>query len=141
MAEVTSQQDRMLALLAVATRFPCAPVAGGMRQPQGNINLVLNPHFEEQKDYWNPFGSGFDVAAVGSRTGRDAALSAVMTNTNQDEHSGAMQVFMHVVTTGSSPPTLASGLSNTSPLTGAGLILHHTPRVCAIDVTTGASSS
>ena len=31
MAEVTSQQDRMLALLAVATRFPCA--AGAYTRP------------------------------------------------------------------------------------------------------------
>ena len=93
MAEVTAQQDRMMALLAVATKHPCPPVKGGKRPDQGNINLVNNPHFEANKDYWNPFGKGFEVDAAPSRTGSDAVLSAMMTNKNEDEQSGAMQVI------------------------------------------------
>jgi hypothetical protein len=55
--------------------------------------LVSNPHFEASKDYWNPFGTGFEVEAVPARTGTNAALSAKMTNANEDAVSGAMQVI------------------------------------------------
>ena len=93
MGEVTAQQDRMMALLQVATKHPCALTRGGKRPDQGNINLVNNPHFEASKDYWNPFGKGFEVDAAPSRTGSDAVLSVMMTNKNEDEQSGAMQVI------------------------------------------------
>lgn len=93
MAEVSAQQDRMMTLLAVATKHPCPPVQGGKRAEQSNVNLVNNPHFEASKDYWNPFGKGFEVDSAPSRTGSDAALSAMMTNINEDEQRGAMQVI------------------------------------------------
>ena len=93
MAEVTAQQDRMMALLSVATTHPCPPTRGGKRPDLGEVNLVNNPHFEANKDYWNPFGKGFEVDAAPSRSGSDAVLSAMMRNTNEDEASGAMQVI------------------------------------------------
>lgn len=93
MKDFMSARASMLALLSTAANSPCPPFRGD--RDQDEINLVRNAYFEEESDSWYGYGKGFRTEVHPARAGTESAFSAVMTNQDDQEQSGAMQV-VHV---------------------------------------------
>ena len=62
----------MNALLQIATANPCGDPSEPLPN-KGEFNLAKNGNFNAQKDYWNPFGSGYNLVHTLSRSGSGPA--------------------------------------------------------------------
>ena len=89
---VAEQMQRMNALLQIATTNPCGDPSEPLPN-KGEFNLAKNGNFNAQKDYWNPFGSGYNLAQSLSRSGSGPQPCAHVENDNDDASSGFTQLI------------------------------------------------
>ena len=82
----------MNALLQIATTNPCGDPSEPLPN-KGEFNLAKNGNFNAQKDYWNPFGSGYNLAQSLSRSGSGPQPCAHVENDNDDASSGFTQLI------------------------------------------------
>ena len=91
-AVIAEQMQRMNALLQIATSNPCGDTTEPLPN-KGEFNLAKNGNFNNQKDYWNAFGSGYTLAQTLSRTGAGPQPCAFILNDNDDASSGFTQLI------------------------------------------------
>ena len=89
---VAEQMQRMNALLQIATANPCGDPSEPLPN-KGKFNLAKNGNFNAQKDYWNPFGSGYNLVHTLSRSGSGPQPCAHVENDNDDASSGFTQLI------------------------------------------------
>ena len=89
---VAEQMQRMHALLQIATANPCGDPSEPLPN-KGEFNLAKNGNFNAQKDYWNPFGSGYNLVHTLSRSGSGPQPCAHVENDNDDASSGFTQLI------------------------------------------------
>ena len=79
-------------MLQIATANPCGDPSEPLPN-KGEFNLAKNGNFNAQKDYWNPFGSGYNLVHTLSRSGSGPQPCAHVENDNDDASSGFTQLI------------------------------------------------